>query len=105
MNKKLIILIIVVVILLIISSFVYSFLKRSYVVGHNSRIDFSCNVNSDCIVKTSGCNCCGNTASCMNKNSVSGICNLKKSEMMCDCAEPRITACECINNKCRPLYI
>jgi len=101
MNKKLLIIIIVVGILLIISPFAYFFLKSAYADWHNKRIDYSCNVDADCVVKSTGCNCCGYTSACMNKDSVSGICDIPTSQMVCECINPRPTTCECINNKCQ----
>lgn len=91
--------IIVAAILLIISFFAYSFLKDSY--SDNKQIDYSCNVDADCAVKSTGCNCCGDTFGCMNRRSDPGICDIPTSEMVCDCVNPRPRSCECINNECQ----
>jgi len=99
MNKKLIIIIVIVVLVLIISPFAYFYLKNFYVGWHNKKIDYSCNVDEDCVVKFTGCNCCGYTSACVNKGSVEGICT--RNFFPCECINPIPISCECIDNKCQ----
>ncbi|MCX6750734.1 MAG: hypothetical protein NTZ83_04710 [Candidatus Pacearchaeota archaeon] len=101
MKRKLLIIIIVVVILLISSPFVYFFFKNIYADWNNKKIDYSCNVDADCAVKSAGCSCCGYGYACMNKDSISGICGLAPSQMTCECLPLKPTSCECINGKCQ----
>lgn len=100
MKKKILILIVIVGTLFIISPFVFFYFKSKYADWNNKQIYYSCNLDSDCVVKSSGCNCCGHTTACLNKDSVPGVCDIPTSQMICECINPIPATCECINNKC-----
>ena len=111
MNKKLVIIIVAILVLMIFSFayfyspflslyFKYSF-NNIYADWHNKRIDYSCNVDEDCVVESTGCNCCGYTFACVNKNSVSGLCPIPIGSMTCKCVNPIPTSCVCVNAGCQ----
>ena len=79
----------------------YIVAKGSYAELHNLRIDLSCTTDSDCVVKPSGCDCCGYTSACMNKDSAEGMCGLTASQMMCDCLPYYASNCVCVDNLCQ----
>lgn len=68
---------------------------------HNLRIDYSCASDADCVVKPSGCSCCGYTSACMNTGSVEGMCGLTRVHMNCDCLPYQAANCVCVDNLCQ----
>ncbi|MFW5847033.1 MAG: hypothetical protein ACOCUU_02625 [Nanoarchaeota archaeon] len=65
----------------------------------NSKIDYSCEIDSDCEIKNVG-NECGYYPKCVNKNFKPNPPELKSS----DCGFPLIDHCKCINNQCVERY-
>lgn len=63
---------------------------------YNSMIDYSCNVDEDCVIKYAGCNLC---YKCMNKNSIEGIC-LRIWDVSCTELKAPPEYCKCVNNYC-----
>ena len=69
-------------------------------------IDYSCNTNTDCVVKDIG-KCCGGGLACVNNNAdadpnyVSEIC--AKGHLASDCSIPYIISCSCVDGKCHNL--
>lgn len=96
--KKIIIIILFLLVIIPVSFFV---LKPQYIKLHNSKVDYSCEIDSDCVVKKTGCSCCGDTYACVNVDSTEGWCELSPNAIVCDCIEPRQFDCGCIDNKCQ----
>lgn len=68
--------------------------------NHNKKIDYSCVQDSDCIVRSTGCDCCGYISTCVNEDSVVGKCNLGKKDFTCECIHERPASCQCIQGRC-----
>jgi hypothetical protein len=68
-----------------------------------SNIDYSCNTDSDCVIKDVH-NCCGYYPKCVNKDTevnsdyVSKACATEKMGSIC--GFPSINSCRCVQNKC-----
>ncbi len=77
--------------------------KPKTIEEYNSMIEYTCNEDSDCVIKDVH-NCCGYYPKCVNINSktdpdlVKEIC--EEQGLASDCGFPVIESCECINNQC-----
>ena len=61
--------------------------------------DMSCSTDDDCIAKKTGCNCCGYTYSCVNKEAEEYLC---EQEMFpCTCINEQPKSCGCNDGKCQ----
>jgi len=93
--KKLYVALIVILTFILIGIFVYWI--------NVPKINYSCNVDSDCIVVDKH-NCCGYYPVCANKNSqpnpdfVKFTCGLSGTTSVC--GYPSIDRCICLDNKC-----
>jgi len=66
-------------------------------------LDFSCQSDSQCVVKNVG-NCCGYYPACVNQLSPTDPAGVQAqcaaSETMGICGFPQISACACVNQRC-----
>ncbi len=104
MKKRVIILgfVIVLIIIFIIVFYIY---EGPYANYNNQKIDYSCNTDNDCVVKSLGCDCCGHKSGCVNKKSVNGICKNIFGNFMCQCIHLMPQGCKCVNNKCEDISL
>ena len=73
---------------------------------HNSKIDYSCSDDWQCVIKPVGCDICsGVKYGCVNRDSVEGICSTSGSPFnaICQALTPRPTSCACLQSKCQSL--
>ena len=64
---------------------------------YNSGIDYSCNVDSDCVIKSAGCHPFGIKSACVNENSKEGLCLFKPQN---ECAFKPMANCVCKEKRC-----
>ena len=103
MKRKFKILSVIIIVLIAIFSYfsAYPFIIKTMEKSHNAQIDYSCNTDKDCVIKTAGCSMCSGTyGSCMNKDSIEGVCYRGGDELNCDAITLSPTACMCVDNKC-----
>ena len=106
MVRRGIVLVICVLVALVFIIFLSWPLLMQFIDGvYNSRIDYSCTSDEDCAIKNSGCGMCsGLQKSCINKNSIEGICLRYTLELPggLHCFGMSIPPdfCKCENNKC-----
>lgn len=101
MNKILKISIIILIVLIIIV-FSYYPIKKVFANMHNAKISKTCETDSDCVIKTIGCSCCGYAQGCVNKDSVDFVCAYPKWRMNCECIPERVRSCTCHQSECIP---
>ena|SRR3989344_1216890 len=95
---KIILILILIVIFLIFAYFVIDNYRIS---KHNEKIDYSCNLNEDCVIKTVGRGVCGSVMQrCVNANSVSAILKPVGGRVVCEAIDTPPEKCECIRNTC-----
>ncbi len=103
MNKKLkVVLISLMLIILIFIS--VPFLLKGINKIHNKNIDYSCTIDADCAIKTTGCDMCyGTKRECVNENSIKGWCLKMPSFAKISCLgfTPTPDSCACENNRCK----
>ena len=85
-------------------------IQNSLINSHNSKIDYSCNVDSDCKVKFVGsirkCNgqCDASYDMCVNVNSIEGTACHGQSgifSLVCSLNKPIISYCKCESKICK----
>ena len=99
MRGKDIALIIFLLLLLVGASVAYIILDSSNK-SKTSEDDAFCEIDTDCTVKVTGCNCNGEIYSCMNIDAKDQKC---KNSILnsCEGTNPMPRGCECINNTCQ----
>jgi len=103
MKKGWIILIVFLVVLFALIFFIISnkeWLNKKLVDYHNSKIDYSCKINADCIADVTGTNCGGAKYGCVNKNSVKYDISNYNPIATCESMNVPPTNCACENNRC-----
>jgi hypothetical protein len=67
------------------------------------RVDYSCRVDADCVVKNVG-NCCGQFPACVNRDSPTFPDQVRaecaKNQMAGVCGFPVIQGCTCVEGRC-----
>ncbi|MBU1135471.1 MAG: hypothetical protein KKG13_03055 [Nanoarchaeota archaeon] len=70
--------------------------------NHNAQLDYSCNTDNDCVIKTAGCGICHSSyRACMNNDSMEGVCyETENPTSGCLAMTINPTSCRCVNSEC-----
>lgn len=104
MNKILTASIVILIIVLgvVFVPLIYAKYMDTYIKNHNSKIDRSCDADSDCVIRASGCSCAGVSEGCINKNSITAVC--KPTNIVCAMYQVPVKGCSCQEGKCVNIY-
>ena len=73
-----------------------------YIDQYNKKIDYSCNIDSDCQVKIIGTGICDTPKyRCVNQNSIEGKQEYNLVKDVCEAIEVEPDNCQCNNNICQ----
>lgn len=100
--KKILLIVIILIIIGFIGYLVYPSIINIFIKKYNSRIDYSCNIDTDCKTAIVGRGICSTPKSrCINENSDGGKLEYIRYPELCEAIEVLPDSCKCENSICQ----